>query len=81
MEAVKKEYSVADLEDNTNAIIIEIRGGKKAAKRLADLGLKPGAEVRAIRQALFSGPVQIEVNGSRLVLGRGLAEKIIVEQK
>lgn len=79
MEASKKEYSVADLEDDEKGTIIEIRGGKMAAKRLADLGLKPGAEVKAIRQTLFSGPVQIEVNGSRLVLGRGLAGKIIVD--
>jgi Fe2+ transport system protein FeoA len=30
---------------------------------------------------LFSGPLQIEVCGSRLVLGRGLASKITVELK
>jgi len=30
---------------------------------------------------MFSGPVQIEVSGSKLVLGRGLASKIQVKLK
>jgi Fe2+ transport system protein FeoA len=50
-------------------------------KRLADLGLASGTEVKVIGRTLFSGPIQIEVRGSRLVIGAGLASKIIVEFK
>jgi len=73
--------SLADLENGQTGIIISMHDGKKASKRLADLGLKPGTEITVRNRTLFSGPVQIEVNGSKLVLGRGLATKIIVELK
>ena len=73
--------SLADLENGQTGIIISMHDGKKASKRLADLGLKPGTEITVRSRTLFSGPVQIEVNGSRLVLGRGLATKIIVKLK
>jgi len=73
--------SLADLENGQTGIIISMHDGKKASKRLADLGLKPGTEITVRSRTLFSGPVQIEANGSKLVLGRGLANKIIVELK
>ena len=70
---------LTDLKDGQRAIIISILGGKISTKRLADLGLTPGAKIKVLRKTLFSGPVQVEVCGSKLVLGRGLASKIIVE--
>ncbi|MCU0462445.1 MAG: ferrous iron transport protein A [Bacteroidales bacterium] len=76
-----KSISLADLENGQTGIIISMYDGKKASKRLADLGLKPGTEITVRSRTLFSGPVQIEVNGSRLVLGRGLASKIVVKLK
>jgi len=48
-------------------------------KRLMDLGLTPGTKVTVVKSAPFHGPVEILVRGSRLALGRGMAEKIFVE--
>jgi ferrous iron transport protein A len=56
-------------------------GGEMLTKRLADLGITPGKELKLIRKTLFSGPVQVEVAGSKLVIGWGLASKIMVEVK
>jgi DtxR family Mn-dependent transcriptional regulator len=47
---------------------------------LAGLGLVPGAEVRTISIAPFSGPLTIEVGGEDKVIGRNLAELILVEK-
>jgi Fe2+ transport system protein FeoA len=77
----KNPVMLTDLEDGQIGTIISIAGGKRAAKRLADLGLAPGTAIKVLRKALFSGPVQIEVCGSKLVLGRGLVSKILVELK
>ncbi|HSL85923.1 MAG TPA: FeoA family protein [Bacteroidales bacterium] len=66
------------MKDGQAGIIVSVTGGHNATKRLADLGLSPGTRIRLMRKALFSGPVQVDVNGSRLVLGWGLASKIIV---
>lgn len=48
-------------------------------KRLMDLGLTSGTKVTVVKSAPFHGPVEILVRGSRLALGRGIAERIVVE--
>jgi len=73
--------SLTELEDGQTAIIVSVQGGKMLTKRLADLGITSATVVKVIRKTLFSGPVQVEVAGSRLVLGWGLASKIMVELK
>jgi DtxR family Mn-dependent transcriptional regulator len=47
---------------------------------LAGLGLVPGAEVRTVAIAPFSGPLTIEVGGEDRIIGRNLAELILVEK-
>jgi ferrous iron transport protein A len=73
--------TLTEMEDGQTGIIVSVLGGKILTKRLADLGITSGTEVKVIRKTLFSGPVQVEVAGSRLVLGNGLASKILVELK
>lgn len=72
---------LADIKDGQSGIIVSILGGRILTKRLADLGLNSGTEVKILGRTLFSGPIQIEVSGSRLVIGEGLASKIMVEPK
>jgi Fe2+ transport system protein FeoA len=72
---------LTELEDGQTGIIVSVQGGKILTKRLADLGITSGTEVKVIRRTLFSGPIQVEVAGSRLVLGHGLASKIMVDLK
>lgn len=81
LQNLSDKPALTDIKDGQTGIIVSISGGSKAVKRLADLGLNPGTEIKVLRKTLFSGPVQIEVNGSRLVLGRGLASKISVDPK
>ncbi|MBN2329414.1 MAG: ferrous iron transport protein A [Candidatus Omnitrophica bacterium] len=53
-----------------------INGGRELRSRLADMGLVPGMELRVIRNT--GGPFIIAVKNSRLALGRGMAQKILV---
>jgi len=46
-----------------------------------DMGLTPGTEVIVVKSALFHGPIAVSVRGSRLALGRGVAERIFVVKK
>jgi ferrous iron transport protein A len=81
MNNEKDGTSLTELEDGRTGIIVSVLGGKILTKRLADLGITSGTVIKVIRRTLFSGPVQVEVAGSRLVLGNGLASKIMVELK
>ncbi|HJX12197.1 MAG TPA: FeoA family protein [Dehalococcoidales bacterium] len=58
-------------------VIVSVRAGWGLQRRLADLGLTPGTEVTIISGGR-PGPVIIEVRGSRLALGQGMAGKIVV---
>jgi len=59
--------------------LIIIHGGQGVRRRLADLGLTPGTEIRVI-QSDSTGQLIIGFkDDARLALGRGMAHKIQVE--
>ncbi len=47
--------------------------------KLRQYGLHIGDRVRVLRSAPLGGPLLVEVNGREIALGRGVAEKILVE--
>ena len=59
--------------------VVSVNSGRMAKQRLANLGIVPGVIIKKKKSAPFRGPVEVEVKGSNLVLGRGLASKIIVD--
>ncbi len=59
------------------AQVIEIVGGSNVNRKLADLGIFPGSFVEILKNE--GGPVLLAVGASRLALGRGMAEKVIVK--
>jgi len=56
-------------------------GGRGLVRRLAEMGLTPGTEVKIVRSAPFHGPLEIEVRGSSLALGYGVASKVFVKRQ
>lgn len=58
--------------------LVDIRGGQDMRKRLADLGFNIGMTLRIIQKDT-SGPMILAVKDSRMVLGRGMAQKVMVE--
>jgi Fe2+ transport system protein FeoA len=63
---------------NQDVRIVSIRGGFKMKQRLADLGLNQGETIR-ILQDNGNGALILAVKESRLAIGRGMAQKILVE--
>jgi Fur family ferric uptake transcriptional regulator len=58
-------------------IIDRLVGGKQVQQRLADMGLTPGTNVEVIKSS-GPGPIIVAFRGSRLALGRGLSQKVLV---
>ena len=58
--------------------VLSVNTGFKQKRRLANLGVVPGAKIHKRKEAPFRGPLEIFVKGSSLVIGRGLASKIMV---
>jgi len=59
--------------------VVGFRGGHGMERRLSQLGFIPGNKIRIIRSAPFHGPLLVQVEGREVVLGRGVAEHILVE--
>jgi DtxR family Mn-dependent transcriptional regulator len=90
MESQRREGSevpLTALRDGETGIITSIKAGYGRGhgcgwgfeKRLEDMGLTPGVKVTVMKSAPFHGPLEILVRGTRLALGRGMAERILVE--
>jgi ferrous iron transport protein A len=62
-----------------SARIRRLAGGQAFLGRLAPLGFIPGARLQVI-QNLGRGPLLVAVCGARVALGRGEADKILVER-
>ena len=59
--------------------VTSINAGWGLQRRLADMGLTPGIQIR-VMNGQCAGPVLIDLRGSRLGLGRGVAQKILVKE-
>lgn len=70
--------SLTKVSIGEKVVLNNISYGLNLKKKLQDMGLTPGVKFSIISKT-NSGPIIIEVRGSRLALGRGIAEKIDVE--
>lgn len=59
--------------------VVGVKAGRGLAQRLADMGLNRGVTLRVVNSQM-PGPVIINLRGSRLALGHGIAHKIMVER-
>ena len=58
--------------------LVSIDAGQRLRSRLAAMGLTPGVELTVIRCSNH-GPFVIKVKNSKVVLGRGMTQKILVK--
>lgn len=63
----------------THAIIDKISGGDKLRDKLLSMGLLPGKDIE-ILSSRKNGPVIVKVNDTRIVIGHGMASKILIHQ-
>lgn len=63
---------------NEKLKVLQVGHEDKFKKRLSDLGIYKDAQVEIIRNDI-PGPLILDIKGSRLILGRGQAQKIMVE--
>ena len=71
--------SIVDLHEHEKGKVSFIRGDYKVIRRLMDMGITMGATISMMQIAPFKGPVEIAVRGSKLALGREIANNVFVE--
>ncbi len=68
---------LSDVETGRKVYIVSVGAGHGLQGRLAAMGLVPGVQVDVVLNSLH-GPFIVAVKGSRIILGQGMAMKIIV---
>ena len=68
---------LATMESGSKVRLVSVQASRGLQARLASMGLVPGVEFEVIRRSK-SGPFIVSVKGSRVMLGRGMAHKIMV---
>lgn len=63
------------VKQGDKARVAQVQGGRGFVQRLAEMGVYPGTTLTIIRGG---GPVIVDVKGHRLVLGRGMAHRVLV---
>lgn len=73
--------TLIDARPRAKLRVTEILGGKGTRQQLSQLGIQVGSVMTVLRNAPFSGPVMVDLQGTSIVIGRRIAAKIGVEDR
>lgn len=68
---------LTNVEQGKRVYIIGLNAGQRMQGRLAAMGLVPGEQIEVIASSVW-GPIIVAVKGSRVILGHGMAQKVMV---
>ncbi|MGA3167604.1 MAG: FeoA family protein [Terriglobia bacterium] len=68
-----------EADNHAKLRILLITGGWEVRRSFNQMGIHAGDRVRVLRRAPFGGPLMIDSRGTRVAVGKQLAEKIRVE--
>jgi ferrous iron transport protein A len=69
-----------EIEEGKKARVLEVLGGMGMRQHLSTLGIHAEDIVLVKRSSAWGGPILIEVHGSEVAVGRGVASKVQVEE-
>ncbi len=72
--------TLGDLKIKQKAIIKELPKDLLIAAQLLEQGFVPNVEVLVMHKGLFSGPLAIKLNNTKMALGLKVAKQIKVEK-
>jgi ferrous iron transport protein A len=73
----KKVIPLSTIKSGEKVKLAGVEAGRGLNSRLAAMGLLPNVEITVISNG-HPGPFVVSVKGSRMMLGRGMADKIMV---
>ena len=76
---VRNVTQLAKLDMGGRGRIVRVTGSGEVSRRLLEMGITPGAEIRLLRAAPLGDPLEFEIRGYRLSLRRSEARQIDVE--
>lgn len=80
MQTIISSEILTSLVPGESAIIVAIQTDDALRQRLLALGFRVGKRIELIRKASFSGPLQVRIGTTDILLRRNEASKIAVEK-
>lgn len=68
------------LDESKKARIVKIEGGAGFQRNLRSRGIREGKIIKVVTKHPLKGPVVISIDGRETTIGRGMAQKIFVEE-
>jgi Fe2+ transport system protein FeoA len=68
---------LAHVPPGRRVCVVEVAGGRRLHAKLTAMGLRPGVSLKVV-SSNSRGPVMVAAGNARLILGRGMAEKLHV---
>ena len=76
---MKEIITLRKMADNQGGIVRKIKSGGEMARRIREMGIVPGVEIRIMGRAPLRDPVAIKVKDFTLTLRNNEADHILVE--
>ncbi len=73
------QISLDKLRAGQRGVVVRVGGKGPAKRRMMDMGLVPGSEVKVVRVAPLGDPIEFEVKGYSLSLRKSEAREITIE--
>ncbi len=70
---------ITEMKPNEAGTVLRIDGGHGMVRRLETMGVRPGVVIAKRSSQPLRGPVTLQVHGTELALGFGIACRIYVE--
>ncbi|MBA7611429.1 hypothetical protein ES703_18653 [subsurface metagenome] len=74
-----KIVTLRQMQSGQSGKVVEIQGGHGLVNRLSALGIRPGKKITKVSSMLMRGPVTIQSGNTRIAVGFGMANKMIIE--
>ncbi len=71
--------SLAQLDIGQSGRVVEVIGTGDLSRRLLEMGITPGVEIRLLQAAPLGDPLEFELRGYRLSLRRSEAARVHIE--
>ena len=75
----KKLITLRQMQSGLSGKVVQIQGGHRMVSRLSALGVRPGKKITKLSSMLMRGPVTVQSGSTRLAIGYGMANRILVE--
>ena len=73
-----EQITLRQMQTGQSGILVQIQGGRGLINRLSALGVRPGKRITKVSSMYMRGPITIQLDGTQVAVGFGMANRIIV---